>query len=97
MILNPYKIVWSVEIKKNGEVKFKHFKNKEALKKNLKAKKGSVVYVITDKQFGMIQNSWDGIEKEVAKPFKNKLVAKDGNCIQTIPVTKKQLDNPIYV
>lgn len=95
--LNPFKIVWSVEVKQNGKIKFDHYANVDLLKTNLKASSGSTVYVITDKQFGMIQNSWNGVEKELPAPFKHKLVNRDGNKIQVIPLTEKQFKNPIHV
>lgn len=95
--LNSFKIVWSVEVKQNGKIKFDHYANIDRLKANIKASSGSTVYVITDKQFGMIQNSWNGVEKELPLPFTRKLVNRDGNMIQVIPLTEKQFKNPINV
>lgn len=96
-VLNPYKIVWSVEVQSNGNVKLDHFPNLETLKKRVKPKKGVTVYHITDKQFGMIQNSFNGEEKPLPEPFKRKVVRRDGNMIQVIPLSENQFNNPIHV
>ena len=95
--LNPYKIVWSLEVTKNNKIKFEHYPNIDILRKKLKANKGSVVYMITDKQFGMIHSSWNGVENELPKPFTRKLVNREGKMIQVIPLTEKQFNNPIHV
>lgn len=94
--LNPFKIVWSVEVKQNGKINFNHYASIDQLKSNIKTLLGSTIYVITDKQFGMIENSWDGIEKELPSPFTKKIVSRDGNMVQVIPLTSKQFNNPIY-
>lgn len=94
---NSYKLVWGVEVTKKGKVKFHPHFSAQTLNENLRASKGSTVYVITDKQFGMIQNSWNGVESKLPKPFKRKLVNKDGSKIQVIPLTENQYNTPIHV
>ena len=97
VILNPYKIVWSIEKQNTGKIVFNHYPNIEILRERLKAKKGSTVYIIPDKQYSMIQNSWNGIESDLPKPFTHKLVEKEGNYVQVIPLTKKQIEKAIHV
>jgi hypothetical protein len=92
--LNPYKIVWAITVL-NNTFKAEHYPNIEVLKSKLSAKQGSKVYIITDKQYGLIQNSWNGTTPEVAKPFTHSLTMNNKGCISVIPLTKKQFENPI--
>lgn len=95
IILNPYKIVWAITLEKNGRFSTEHYPNIETLKSKISAKIGSKVYIITDKQYGMIQNSWNGTTPEIPKPFTHSLKIENKSCISIVPLTKKQFENPI--
>jgi hypothetical protein len=53
------------------------------------------LYQITDKQYGMINNSWNGKTPEVALPFRHSVVLKQKNSISVVPVSEKQLSESI--
>lgn len=53
------------------------------------------VYKITDKQFGMIINNWNGIVPECPKPFNHSVIFKDGNQVTLVPLTEDQFKNGI--
>ena len=55
------------------------------------ARKGQKVITITDKQFGMTTNSWDGVPRATkwGRPF----IAKQGKMISVFPLTKMQYQN----
>lgn len=94
--LNPYKIQWAVTIDKNNIATFKFGSNKSSLLKRINPKQGSKVYIITDKQFGMSVNSFNGTEPTVNSPLSNQLIVKQSNGVLTaIPMTDKQFNNPI--
>ena len=60
MLLNPYKIKWALFINEKNELDFKksiHAPNQKSLEEKLVGQKGRF-FIITDKQFGYIQNSW---------------------------------------
>ena len=94
--LNPYKIMWAVEVMKNGKVKFNHYPSIEKLKESIKPNYGSTVYAITDKQFGYIANDWVGNEPKLQINASHKIVIKDKKFTQVIPLTKNQFENPVY-
>ena len=94
---SAYQLVWGVEVKKTGEVKYHPHSSRERLFANLNPTKGSLIYIINDRQFKLIQNSWNGEEKPLPKPFTRKIVNRDGRKISVIPLTKRQYENPIYV
>lgn len=50
------------------------------------------MYKITDKQFGMIANSWNGETPECPKPFKHSIVLKDGKHISVVPLSENQVN-----
>ena len=95
MILSPYKIAWAVEVMPNGKTYFNHFFNKKNLKENFTPKRGARVYVITDKQFGLIQNTYDGSIPVLKKPFSYSELVRDGFKTSLIPITEKQFKNII--
>lgn len=63
----------------------------EVLKKNCRT---GVAYTITDKQFGLSKNSFNGIAK-FSNTLENFIIEVDGNFISTIPVTKLQIKQAI--
>ena len=96
MLLNPYKIKWAVIVDRNNITTFEHAPNKESLLKRIKPSSGSVVYIITDKQFGMIQNSWNGTVPTIEGPLSHRLVVKQKHGVTSVvPMTEKQFLNPI--
>ena len=95
LVLNPYKIVWAIEVKANGTFKMDHYPNLEKLQQNHKGTIGSKVYVITDKQFGMIQNSFDGTTPKLQKPFTHSILLEAKGVKSLVSITKKQFENPI--
>jgi hypothetical protein len=94
--MNPYKIFHAILTTRKGTFKTFHSTTKdEAIKKALKhAKKGQRIYCITDKQFGLIQNSCNGKAKTVYPPF-SPLYLKSGKMIKTVPLTISQLNNVV--
>jgi hypothetical protein len=53
------------------------------------------MYKITDKQFGMIKNTYNSTIVEVSEPFKHSLVLKDDNHTMIVPLTEKQINEVI--
>ncbi len=51
--------------------------------------------IITDKQYGMIVNTWDGTTPETPKPFNHVLILKNGNAISAVPASEDQLKNSV--
>lgn len=96
MILNPYKIFWAIAVKNNKIADYKHGNSKKAALKNLKPSLGSKVYIITDKQFGYIQNSFTSEFAKNITPLKNTLKLENyAGFKMTVPLTSKQFNNPI--
>lgn len=93
MELNGYHIVWAVSIFENGKAKFEHFASKEDLDKRFKPQKGAKVYIITDKQFGMIQNTWNGTTPEVKAPFTHSILIEDGKMKSLVSLSQSQFNN----
>lgn len=93
MELNKYHIVWTIEVLKTGKVESNHWANLQWLNKKFQPKSGSKVYIITDAQFGMTQNSWNGIVPELPKPFTHSLLIEDRKFKSLIPLTKKQFES----
>ena len=58
-------------------------------------KKNGIATIITDKQYSLINNSWNGFAKSIASPFKYSIVVKDDNFVKTVPVTELQIKNSI--
>ena len=96
IVFNPYKIIWTVELRKNNTIKFRHYPNVEKMRERFTAQKGSVVYVIRDINMKYVVNTYNGIEGETSV-LSNKLVYRDNKFVQVIPMTSKQFNNPIYV
>jgi hypothetical protein len=94
-ILNDLEIVWTVEVEKNNNFIFNHHPNRESVDGRIKPKKGSKVYIITDKQFGLIKITFDGSIPKLEKPFKKSLLFSCGQMKQLIPLTSKQFNNSI--
>lgn len=92
MTLNPYTIKWAIIFKDDKFIDWIHGTNQENLISKLSLKKGQSAYIITDKQFGMIQMSYKDETKQT--PL-NTVVLKDSFCTRYIPVTSKQLNNRI--
>lgn len=101
MVLNPYTIKWALYIDKNNvfdSSKSFHAPNQESLNQKLIGKKGRF-FIVTDKQFGLIQNSW--AKNQVLKP-NTKLsihlqVETNTGAISLVPMTQKQFNNPIIL
>jgi len=94
--LNPYKIVWAIILNENNTFKFEHFPNKEMLLENIKGTLNSKAYIITDKQFGMIQNCYN--EKtvlQVPKPFTHSILLEKDGMKSLVPLSETQFNNPI--
>lgn len=98
MLLNPYQVKWALYIDEKNVMDFqKSFfaANQKSLEEKLTGKKGRF-FIITDKQFGLIQNNWSNVELQpntklsVHFQVKNKIGA-----VSLIPMTKKQFENPI--
>ena len=99
MLLNPYKIKWALFINEKNELDFKksiHEQNQKSLEEKIKKKKGRF-FIITDKQFGYIQNSWSKDKKlEANTPLSVHFLVKNKHGMESlIPMTKKQFENPI--
>jgi hypothetical protein len=100
MLLNPYKIKWALFVDENNIVDFGksiHAPNQESLINKLVGKKGRA-FIITDKQFGLILNSW--LDKPLQPNTKLSVhltVANRNGCKSLIPLTKKQFENPIIL
>lgn len=62
------------------------------IKANAKGRRDLISFVITDRQFGMINIQYNR-ESALAKPFKHGLFVKDGIKNIAIPVTLKQMQN----
>lgn len=95
--LNPYKIVWGITVSKNGKSKCQHYPNIEKLKRNISGSIGDKIYIITDKQYGLIQNTYNGSVPELQKPFTHSLLLKNNGINSLVPLTKKQFENPIVL
>jgi len=97
IILNSYKIYWTVIQLKNGFAIYEYGANKELARKKrdkiikkLKNKHG-YAYLITDKQFGLANNNnITDILPELAKPFKYSITTFDDNIKCRVPITKNQ-------
>lgn len=97
MKLNPYNIKWAVIVDKNGITTFEHAANQELLLQRIKPSYGSTVYIITDKQFGLIQNSFNGKIPTIENPLSHQLVVKQKHgVISVVPMTEQQFLNPIH-
>jgi hypothetical protein len=94
--MEAYKIFHAILTTRKGTFKTFHSNTKnDAINKALKsAKKGQRIYCITDKQFGLIQNSWSGKAKTVYPPL-SPLYLKSGKMIKTVPLTINQLNNVV--
>lgn len=71
MEINAYTFKWAIYVESNNKVNFSksiYGANQKHLEEKLQGKKGKF-FIITDKQYGLIQNSWSK-DKEL-KP-KNK-------------------------
>jgi len=53
------------------------------------------MYKITDKQYGMIQNSWNGTIPECPKPFTKQLILKVGTMTSVVPLSEEQVSESI--
>lgn len=94
--LNPYKIVWAIILNENKTFKLEHSPNKEMLLNSIKAPLNSKVYIITDKQFGMIQNCYNETTKlELPKPFTHSILLEKNGMKSLVPLTENQFNNPI--
>ena len=98
-ILNPYTIKWAIFVNKFNvmDVQKSFFAaNQESLNEKLKQAKGKF-FIITDKQFGLIQNNWNPNMKlqPNTKLKKHLLVVNKLGCQSMIPLTLKQFENPI--
>lgn len=99
MLLNPYKIKWALYIDNNNVLDFSksiHAPNQESLNQKLNGKKGRF-FIVTDKQFGLIQNSWSATPelKPNTKLSVHLQVKTKIGAISLVPMTKKQFENPI--
>lgn len=90
--VSPYKFFWIIEVQKNGRVKFYPNASSNKLRTNFKGQKGSSVYIITDKQFGMMTRG-----TEVPKPFTQKVIVHEYSSVRVLPLTKKQYENAIII
>lgn len=80
----------------------RHYPNKEkaveaanSIIQTLKSNnKGGRITFITDKQFGATLNSWNGVAKANNYTSHN-IIAKSGNMVSNIPVTKMQVESAI--
>jgi hypothetical protein len=95
MELNAYHIVWTVEVLTSKKVVFNHFANRKRLNELFVPKTGSKVYVITDKQFGMIQNTYNSTIPHLPKPFTHSLLIEEGSFKKLVPLSKKQFNNAV--
>lgn len=99
MLLNPYKIKWALFVNEKNELDMsKSFcaASQKSLEEKLIGKKGRF-FIITDKQFGYIQNRYSH-NKEI-KPNTTLsvhfLVKNNLGMESLIPMTKKQFENPV--
>lgn len=99
MQLNPYKIKWALYIDKNNVMDFNksvYAPSQKSLEEKLVGKTGRF-FIITDKQFGLIQNRFS--ENTELKPNTKLsvhfLVKCKHRMESLIPMTKKQFQNPI--
>jgi hypothetical protein len=92
--ISGYKVYWSILTTKTGRAKFYWSTNKgKALKQALdRAKKGQRIYIITDRQFGMITNHY---KPKSDKP-KGRMVLQSDSFWLNIPITSKQLES-VYI
>lgn len=51
------------------------------------------MYIISDKQYGMISNSWNGQEPERAEPFTHQVTLRDKKLVCVVPLSQYQVDN----
>lgn len=100
MLLNPYKIKWALFVDENNITDFGksiHAPNQESLLEKLKGKAGRF-FIITDKQFGLIQNSWSDKPLQPNTKLSVHLnVTNRNGCKSLVPLTKKQFENPIIL
>ncbi|MNX97421.1 hypothetical protein D3C86_1297860 [compost metagenome] len=98
MQLNPYTIKHAISIDSNNVAETStslHAPNEKILLEKLKGKKGTW-YIITDKQFGLIQNLWgNGNLNPNTKLSYHLSVTNKHGMKSLIPMTKKQFENPI--
>lgn len=102
MELNPYTIKWALSVDSDNIMDFGksiHAPNEKSLLEKLKGVKGKF-YIITDKQFGLIQNAWNDTELKPNTKLSVHLAVKKrvGKSIagkSLVPLTKKQFENPI--
>ena len=99
MLLNPYKIKCAIYVDDNNVFDFQKSifaPNQKSLEEKLIGKKGRF-FIITDKQFGLIQNRWS--HNQELKPITNlsiHLSVKNKFGMESlIPMTKKQFENPV--
>ena len=93
--LNPYRIFWAIVLDRKGVARWEFGSTRERAIESAKAKSGDTVYIITDKQFGMMEMSFKGIPN-VIHPLRHQLVVKsNSDSICVIPMTEKQFLNPI--
>ena len=89
-----YSIHHAILLSAKNEIlgKFHSTTKEQAVKLALKkARKGQKVFTITDKQFGMTINSWDGAPR--MPKWGRPLIAHEGACISTYPLTLKQYNS----
>ncbi|MCB0447071.1 MAG: hypothetical protein KDD03_06095 [Gelidibacter sp.] len=96
--LNPYKIHWAIYTTNDNEIdlsKSIHAVNKSDLLNRISTKKGKY-FIITDKQFGLIQNKWNNEQftKNTSLPIHFEVKNKGGHR-SLIPMTRQQFENPI--
>lgn len=92
--MNPYLIYHSVLLSASGSIISTHWALSEAEARNKaynKARKGQKVFTLTDKQWCMAVNSWDGAPK--LPKWGRPLVVRGSGCFVTFPLTKKQYHN----
>ena len=99
MLLNPYKIKCAIYVDDNNVFDFQKSifaPNQKSLEEKLIGKKGRF-FIITDKQFGYIQNSWSKNKQlEANTPLSVHFLVKNKHGMESlIPMTKKQFENPI--
>lgn len=99
MNLNPYKIKWALYIDENNvfdSEKSFFAANQKNLEEKLRGKKGKY-YIVSDKQYGFIQNSWSKDQELLpnTKLSVHFLVKNKFGVQSLIPMTKKQFENPI--
>jgi len=93
--LNPLKIVWAISISQDGKPLYQHFASKERLEELFVPKFGTKVYIITDKQFGMIQNSYDKTVHTLPEPFTHSLLIDYKGVKSLIPLSENQFNAAI--